>query len=110
MRVDFDQSQDFDVTITQENQSVELQQGQNIDVTFEGVQMMAVDFQDDSFKVDFGNVVPGGDYSGPYEVTPLAQTQTLATANKTLSQNVVVKPIPSNYGLITWNGSTITVS
>ena len=110
MRVDFDQSQDFDVTITQESENIELLQGQTINVTFDDAQTMDVGFQTDSFEVDFSTNVQSGDYSGPYEVTPSTQTQTLATANKTLSQNVVVKPIPSNYGLITWNGSTITVS
>lgn len=32
------------------------------------------------------------------------------TENKTTQQNIVINPIPSNYGLITWNGSVITVS
>lgn len=49
-------------------------------------------------------------YSGPYEVTPSRETQTLETAGKRCSQNIVVNPIPSNYGLITYNGSTLTVS
>lgn len=49
-------------------------------------------------------------YDGPYEVTPSQSTQTLPTANKTLLNNVTVNPIPSNYGLITWNGSVLTVS
>ena len=49
-------------------------------------------------------------YSGQTEVTPSEETQTLQTANKTVLHNIVVNPIPSNYGLITWNGSTLTVS
>ena len=49
-------------------------------------------------------------YQGEYEVTPSQQEQVLSTQNYLLTANVVVKPIPSNYGLITWNGSTITVS
>ena len=49
-------------------------------------------------------------YDGAYEVTPSRQTQVLPTAFKNLSQNIVVNPIPSNYGLVTWNGSTLTVS
>lgn len=49
-------------------------------------------------------------YTGSYEVTPSAETQTLATANKVLTEDIVVNPIPSNYGLITYNGSFITVS
>jgi hypothetical protein len=34
----------------------------------------------------------------------------LATAEKVVTRNIVINPIPSNYGLITWNGSTLTVS
>lgn len=49
-------------------------------------------------------------YQGPYEATPSDQTQILRTADMTMTNDVVVNPIPSNYGLITWNGSTITVS
>lgn len=50
------------------------------------------------------------DYTGSYQVTPSQQTQTLQTSGKVLIQNIVVNPIPSNYGLITWNGATLTVS
>lgn len=49
-------------------------------------------------------------YSGQTEVTPSEETQTLQTANRTVLQNIVINPIPSNYGKITWNGSTLTVS
>lgn len=49
-------------------------------------------------------------YADSYTVTPSAQAQTLQTANKLLTDNIVVEPIPRNYGLITWNGSYLTVS
>ena len=49
-------------------------------------------------------------YDGDYEVTPSAETQTLSTKNRTMVNDITINPIPSNYGLITWNGSTITVS
>ena len=49
-------------------------------------------------------------YSGAVEVTPGAETQVLNTAGHSLYQNITVNPIPSNYGLITWDGSTLTVS
>lgn len=55
----------------------------------------------------------GGDlpiYRGETEVTPTSVTQTLYTGGKTVIQNITINPIPSNYGLITWNGSYITVS
>ena len=49
-------------------------------------------------------------YEGATEVTPSDTMQTLYTANRTLVTDIVINPIPSNYGLITWNGSALTVS
>lgn len=50
------------------------------------------------------------EYTGPFVVTPNTETQTLLTQGLHMAQNVTVNPIPSNYGLITWNGSILTVS
>ena len=49
-------------------------------------------------------------YTGATEITPSTTEQVLATAEKVVTRNIVINPIPSNYGLITWNGSTLTVS
>lgn len=49
-------------------------------------------------------------YTGETVVTPSTSEQVLATAEKVVTRNIVINPIPSNYGLITWNGSTLTVS
>ena len=49
-------------------------------------------------------------YTGDYTVTPTEETQVLDTANFLMTDNVTINPIPSNYGLITWNGVTLTVS
>ena len=49
-------------------------------------------------------------YEGAYEVTPSSETQVLETNNLRMTGNVTINPIPNNYGLITWNGSIITVS
>lgn len=49
-------------------------------------------------------------YSGTYEITPTTQMQVLNTKDRILAQNITINPIPSNYGLITWNGATLTVS
>lgn len=49
-------------------------------------------------------------YEGAYEVTPSTETQIIPIANHIASENITINPIPSNYGLITWNGSTLTVS
>ena len=50
------------------------------------------------------------DYDGPTEVTPSSSAQTLATSGTVLHADVVVAAIPSNYGLVTYSGSYITVS
>lgn len=49
-------------------------------------------------------------YTGETVITPSTTEQVLATAEKVMTRNIVINPIPSNYGLITWNGSTLTVS
>lgn len=49
------------------------------------------------------------DYVGPYEVTPTRETQVLGTAGRRMASDVVVAPIPKNYGLVTWDGSIISI-
>lgn len=49
-------------------------------------------------------------YEGEYTVTPSAETQTLNTDHLYMMDNITINPIPNNYGLITYNGVTITVS
>lgn len=54
--------------------------------------------------------VMGDRYEGSYTVTPSSETQVLNTENLVATQNITINPIPSNYGLITWNGSNLIVS
>jgi hypothetical protein len=49
-------------------------------------------------------------YEGTYDVTPTQSEQILYTDGLRMTDNVRIAPIPSNYGLITWNGSILTVS
>lgn len=56
------------------------------------------------------NVVGGRPYEGAYEFTPTTAAQTIPTEQRFLSENIIINPIPSNYGLITWDGHTMTVS
>ena len=49
-------------------------------------------------------------YIGSYTVTPSDDEQILETEGLRMTNNVVINPIPSNYGKITWNGSVLTVS
>ena len=53
----------------------------------------------------------GADYfHGEYEYTPTQETQVVEIADKTALENIVINPIPSNYGKITWDGAVLTVS
>lgn len=55
--------------------------------------------------------ISGGEiYDGEYTITPTTADQTFPTYGKLMARDLVVEKIPNNYGLITWNGSTLTVS
>ena len=49
-------------------------------------------------------------YKGEYEFTPTQEKQIVPINHKEAIEDVVINPIPSNYGLITYNGAEITVS
>lgn len=55
-------------------------------------------------------IIEHEEYQGAHEVTPSDESQTLMTADKVVRENIVINPIPSNYGKITWDGRVITVS
>ena len=63
-----------------------------------------------SFKVTQGIPIYPSSYQGSYTVTPTQSTQVLQTAHLMMNGNVTIAPIPSNYGLVTYNGSILTVS
>ena len=65
-----------------------------------------------SLGFDVGTIVYANvsDYGGAYEATPTSETQVFSTEGKRMLGDFTVAPIPNNYGLITWDGSTITVS
>lgn len=74
---------------------------------------MCVELYIPTFEVDFGVLHDVGSnqdtYKGDYKVTPTSEEQVLQTKNKVLTNNVIVAPIPSNYGMISWNGATLKV-
>ena len=49
-------------------------------------------------------------YEGEYEFTPTSEVQTVLCNGMKMSDDIKINPIPQNYGLITYNGSYITVS
>ena len=50
------------------------------------------------------------DYTGEYTYTPTTETQTVQIRDQKATGNITINPIPNNYGLITYNGTTIRVS
>lgn len=83
-------------------------------VTFNSPESFTATFSSsEQAKAEFGAfvVVPEVDYfDGDYEITPSAEAQIIPIVGKTARQDITVGAIPNNYGLITWNGSTLTVS
>ena len=49
-------------------------------------------------------------YMGSYEFEASDTAQTISVEGKTMLHDIVIDPVPSNYGKITWNGSTLLVS
>ena len=79
-------------------------------------QKLAVSFNPTQFGVSTlptqitRDLVERTPYTGDYTITPSAEAQVLDTNGMRMTDNITINPIPNNYGLITWNGSTITVS
>ena len=84
----------------------------NVNIT---PQKISVSVNQTTAEISVGNPIVreyiGSDpYTGTYTVTPTIETQTLLTKNLRMTEDLVINPIPNNYGLITWNGAFITVS
>lgn len=117
----------YDVNIAETDQdfSVVVTEDQTYDVASETAETITVSVaeQDETYSVLLTNeydydvdmsstitLINGDTYDGAYTFTPTTSTQIAQTSGKTLSSNITINPIPSNYGLITYDGSTITVS
>lgn len=78
-------------------------------------QAVSVSVGSDSLDIGFGNpvtrdYVERDPFTGDYFVTPGDEAVTLSTKNLRMTDDITIAAIPQNYGLITWNGSTLTVS
>lgn len=58
----------------------------------------------------FNVTVNTNPYEGDYEFTPSSSAQTIAIKNLMATDDIIINPIPNNYGLIGWNGSFLTVT
>lgn len=72
------------------------------------VEEMAVEAEAEVVTRIMGGEAP--EYRDTYVVTPTEETQVLKTKARTMRNDVIIRPIPSNYGRITWDGKTLTVS
>lgn len=61
-------------------------------------------------KMTIPPITGGSPYTGSYEFTPTNEEQVIPILGMVAMKNITINPIPSNYGLITWNGSVLTVS
>jgi len=50
------------------------------------------------------------EYTGPTVFTPGRQAQIVLTARKVVLTDIRINPIPQNYGLVSYDGSVITIS
>ena len=81
------------------------------DVVFSNEETFACTLQDETaFNVSMGEAYMPESYTGSTDITPTADVQVLATQGKVIDSNIIIEPIPNNYGLITWDGSTLMVS
>lgn len=49
-------------------------------------------------------------YTGPTTITPTTEPQVLTTRGKALDDDITIGGIPSNYGLISWDGSVLSIT
>lgn len=49
-------------------------------------------------------------FDGSYNYTPTNEVQTIEIGGLRATSNITIEAIPQNYGLIEWDGSTLTVS
>lgn len=80
-----------------------------LSVRVDGGELSLSETIEDGNVQQFMPIMPDA-YAGQTVVTPTQSEQVLATAGLVVAENIIINPIPSNYGLITWDGSTLTVS
>lgn len=106
-----------DINLTVESPSVinlSIEQTPNIDLEVSSTPALNLTLGESDSPVDIGMDmmirVDGTPYTGQTAVIPSDTRQVLPTSGTLLTQDITIEPIPQNYGLITWNGSTLTVS
>lgn len=65
---------------------------------------------DTSGSLSVPKIISPDSYDGQTVITPSDTEQVLHTDGLIVPSDIIIEAIPNNYGLITWNGSTLTVS
>lgn len=82
-----------------------------INVTFTEEQAFTCSFEDTAtMDITLGEIYRPAVYDGVIEVSSEQTVQVLETQGKLMPANIIIDPVPSYYGLITWNGAVLTVS
>ena len=70
-----------------------------------------IKLSDDTFHVQSSSVTFDANipFTGDYKYTPSQSQQIIPISGKKATSNIIIDPIPNNYGLISWNGSILTV-
>lgn len=63
-----------------------------------------------SATMSIPEVVQTDPFLGEYIYDPSNEVQTIEINGLRATDNITINPVPSNYGLITWDGATLTVS
>lgn len=58
---------------------------------------------------DFFPLLPK-EYTGQMEFTPTMESQVVGVRGFYMAEDIVINPIPQNYGLVTWNGHSLRIS
>lgn len=74
---------------------------------------LSVSSNTEQLALDVACVIVSGmseHYAGAYEFEPTDSAQIIPIKDMVADANIVINPIPSQYGKISWDGSVLTVS
>lgn len=61
-------------------------------------------------EVTFPSVASVEQYKGDYVFAPASVPQVIDIQGKQATEDIIIEAIPSNYGLVEWDGSVLKVS
>ena len=62
---------------------------------------------DENLAIEGGGAIDCDEYDGEYEITPSQELQNLATNGKLMAKDLIIKPIPQEYGRVSYNQNKI---